>query len=218
MQSAGMVSILVVGLACFLQVVIVVPAPLILPQENFDLSRFMGTWYETVVVSTCPFYMQRKRVNPIILALELKHVASERNFTLMSSTYRNGTCKQTSTTYDLTDSPGQFFHHVARFGADVDSFVVHTNYDEYAMMVLISIERPLEIKTTTVKLYSRTMNVTTAVLDDFKTLVRQHGINDGVIIINKMTGECVPGKQVTKSQILAVPAVISIREDDTGKI
>ncbi|XP_068608691.1 protein AMBP [Brachionichthys hirsutus] len=205
MQSAGMVSTLVVGLACILQTVTVEPAPLLLPQENFDLSRFMGKWYEAMVVSTCPYYMQRKRRDPVILELDLQHVASEGNFTLTSSTFWNGTCKQTSTKHDLTDTPGRFFHHVARFGADVDSFVVHSNYDEYAMMVLIGTERPLGIKTTTFKLYSRTLNVTAAVLDDFKTLVRQHGTSDSAIIINKIKGECVPGEQVEDPVVLLKP-------------
>lgn len=42
----------------------------------------------------------------------------------------------------------------AGFGADVDSFVVHTNYDEYAMMLLQGTEKPSGIETITVKLYS----------------------------------------------------------------
>lgn len=112
---------------------------------------------------------------------------------------RNGSCKQTSTVYGLTYTPGRFFHHVAsmfsqllpifffllcphishqqslgsvtvhRFchtqqtedtflsaglGADVDSQVVRTNYDEYAMMLLLSTEKPSGNKTTIVKLYS----------------------------------------------------------------
>lgn len=42
----------------------------------------------------------------------------------------------------------------AGFGADVDSFVVHTNYSEYAMMLLHGIEKPSGIESITVKLYS----------------------------------------------------------------
>nr|XP_046230206.1 protein AMBP-like [Scatophagus argus]XP_046230208.1 protein AMBP-like [Scatophagus argus] len=203
MQRVGsVVSLLVLGLAWILHVISVLPEPLVLTQENFDLSGFMGMWYEVAVVSSCPHYMQRKNGNPVIVAVELKHGPSERNFTMTATTYRNGTCKQTSTAYSLTDTPGRFFHHVARFGADVDSFVVHTNYDEYAMMLLLSTEKPSGNKTTTVKLYSRTLNVTAAGLDNFKTLVRQHGMSDNTIIMNQNKGECVPGQQVTKPQIL----------------
>lgn len=106
----------------------------------------MGQWYELAVVSTCPHYMQDKRENPVIVALDLQHVTSERNFTMTATSFRsdshqwqhtcslkhgelnvtcvvclslcapacrNGTCKQTSTVYGLTDLPGKFFHHVA---------------------------------------------------------------------------------------------------------
>lgn len=52
-------------------------------------SQFMGKWYEVAVVSTCPHYMQRKRGNPVIVALELKHVASEENFTMTATTFRS---------------------------------------------------------------------------------------------------------------------------------
>ncbi|XP_070845250.1 protein AMBP-like [Chaetodon trifascialis] len=184
-RTWSLVSLLVLGSAWTLQTTPVVPEPLIPTQENFDLVRFMGRWFELAVVSTCPHYMQRKSGNPVIVALELQHVASEGNFTMTATSFRNGTCKETSTDYGSTDTPGRFFHHVARFGADVDSFVVHTNYDEYAMVLQLSTEKPSGNKTTIAKLYGRAMNVTAAVLDDFKTVVRQHGMSDETIIMNQ---------------------------------
>ncbi|KAG8010637.1 Protein AMBP [Nibea albiflora] len=194
MQGAWrLVPLLVLGLAWSLQVGPVLPEPLILTQDDFELGRFMGKWYELAVISTCPHFMQRKRGNPVTVALELQHVASEGNFTMTATSFRNGTCKQKSTDYDLTNTPGRFFYHVERFGADVDAFVVYTNYDEYAMMLLLSTEKPSGNKTTVVKLYSRTMNVTAAVLDSFKALVRQHGMSDDAVIMNQNEGECVPG-------------------------
>ncbi|XP_054467896.1 protein AMBP-like isoform X2 [Anoplopoma fimbria] len=191
-------SLLVLGSACMVQAVPVILEPLVLTQENFDLARFMGKWFEVAVVSTCPHYMQRKRGNPVIVALELQHVASDGNFTMTATSFRNGSCKKTSTDYSLTNTPGRFFHHVARFAADVDSFVVHSNYDEYAMLLLLSIEKPSGNKTTSFKLYSRSMSVRPTVLDDFKTLVRQHGVSDEAIIMNQNKGVCVPGEQVTE--------------------
>ncbi|XP_040013999.1 protein AMBP-like isoform X2 [Xiphias gladius] len=196
-RVVSLVSLLFLGSAWTLQGVQALPETLSLTQENFDLGRFMGQWYEVAVVSTCPHYMQRKRGNPVIVALELQHVASQSNFTLTASTFRNGSCKRTSTNYNLTNTPGQFFYHVATglvhlpptgahrsvmqhiantflpagFGADVDSYVVHTNYEEYAMMLLLSTEKPSGNKTTIVKLYSRSVDVSPDVLDNFKTLV-----------------------------------------------
>lgn len=43
----------------------------------------------------------------------------------------------------------------AGFGADVDSFVLHTNYEEYAMLFQLSSEKLIENKTATVRLYSQ---------------------------------------------------------------
>ncbi|XP_069563109.1 protein AMBP-like [Brachyistius frenatus] len=197
MHGAGSLAfLLVLGSAWALQVAPVLTESL--TQKNFDLDQFMGKWYEVAVVSTCPYYMQRKRGNPVIVALELKPVASEGSFTMTASIIRNGSCEDTATHYNSTHTPGRFFHHVSRFGADVDSFVVHTNYDEYAMMLLLSTEKPSGNKTTSVKLYSRTVDVGPAVLDRFKTLVKQHGMSDEAIILNQYKGECVPGEQLTE--------------------
>ncbi|XP_032394968.1 protein AMBP isoform X6 [Etheostoma spectabile] len=174
-RAVCLVSLLVLSSAWILQADPVMSVPL--TQEDFDLGR-------------------RKRGNPVIFALELQHVAFEGNFTTTATIFRNSSCQQTSTNYGLTKTPGRFFHHVARFGGDVDSFVVHSNYDEYAMMLLLSTEKPSGIKTTTIKLYSRTMSVRTAVLDEFKAVVRQHGVTDA-IIMNQNKGECVPGQMTT---------------------
>ncbi|XP_026196252.1 protein AMBP-like [Anabas testudineus] len=197
-RAVSLGSLLVLGSAWIIQGLHVSPETLTnLTQDDFDLGRFMGQWYEVAVVSTCPHYMRRKQGEPVIVALELQHVASEQNFTMTATAFRNGTCKQTSTVYNLTDLPGHFFHHIARFSADVYSYVSRTNYDEYAMMLLLSTEKPSGKKATTVKLYSRTVDVSPAVLDNFKTLVRQHDISDDTIIINQNKGECAPSLQET---------------------
>ncbi|KAK2819034.1 hypothetical protein Q5P01_024595 [Channa striata] len=196
-RAVSPVSLLVFALAWTLQGIHISPETLPLSQDDFDLGRFMGRWYEVAVVSTCPHYMQNKRRNPVIAALELTHVASEPNFTMTATSYRNGSCKQTFTVYSLTDHPGHFFHHVARFGADVYSHVVHTNYDEYAMMLLLSTEKPTGNKTTLIRLFSRTMDVSPVVLDNFKATVKQHRMSDDNIIMNQNKGECVPDQHVS---------------------
>ncbi|XP_077944037.1 protein AMBP isoform X2 [Gasterosteus aculeatus] len=188
-------SLLVLSSVWMVQTVPVLLEPFIPTKENFDLDQFMGRWNEVAVVSTCPHYMQRKRRNPIIVALELQHGASDGNFTMTATGFRNGSCHQTSTDYRLTNTTGRFFHHVARFRADVDSFVVHYKHDEYAVIRLLSIEQPSGNKTTTFKLYSRRMSVGAAVLGDFKALVRQHGVSDVAIIMNRNKGVCVPGER-----------------------
>uniref|UniRef100_A0A3B5LEU7 Lipocalin/cytosolic fatty-acid binding domain-containing protein n=1 Tax=Xiphophorus couchianus TaxID=32473 RepID=A0A3B5LEU7_9TELE len=115
--------------------------------------QFTGRWYEMAVLSTCPHYMQRKKRNPVIFLCDLQHVSS----------FRNGTCMETLTVYSLTSTTGRFFHHIA---TDVDSFVIHTNYDEYALMLQLSTEQPSGNKTTTVKLYGKSTEVSNLTLTD----------------------------------------------------
>lgn len=207
-RAVSLVSLLVLGSAWTVRGVHVLPETLKLTQENFDLDRFMGRWYEIAVVSNCPHYMKRKSGNPVISSLDLQHVAAQTNFTMTSTRYRNDSCEQKSTDHALTFTPGRFFHHLARFGADVDSYVVQTNYDEYAMMLLQGVEKPSGTESTTAKLYSRTVDVTPAVLDKYKNLVTQLGLSEGEIIMNQNKGECVPGvpeKEPTDRPQIAVP-------------
>ncbi|XP_041826576.1 protein AMBP-like [Melanotaenia boesemani] len=201
----GLLPLLVLGLIWTLLAAPVIQQSRLHTQENFDLEQFMGRWYEVAVVSTCPHYMQRKKENPVIVTLDLKYVLSQGNFTMTSSSFRNGLCKETSTDYHLTNTSGQFFHHVTRFGADVDTFVVQFT-NEHAMLLQLGTEKPSGIKTTTGKLYSRTMTANPSVLDQFKAVVKQYGMSEDGVIINQPKGECVPGKLVKESptQLAAV--------------
>ncbi|XP_061655988.1 protein AMBP-like [Phyllopteryx taeniolatus] len=150
----------------------------------------MGKWYEVAVVSDCPHYMQNKQRNPVIVALDLKP-SEQGNVTVMATAPRNGSCKHTSIQYALTDTAGQFFYHVSRFSVDVDAYVVHSDYDQYAMMVLLGTEKASKNKTTIFKLYNRSLDVRDAVLDDFKMLVRINGMGDDIIIHeNKGSNTC----------------------------
>ncbi|MEQ2247815.1 hypothetical protein ILYODFUR_012962 [Ilyodon furcidens] len=194
-----LVPFLVVGSLWTLQMDPVLGKSPVTTLENFDFEQFSGRWYEVAVVSTCPQYMQRKKSDPVIVALELKHVHSQHNFTMTSSTFKNGTCRETLTVINLTSTPGRFFHHVARFGADVDCFVVDTNYNEYALMLQLSTEKPSGNKTTIVKLYSRTTSVSPLVLGKFKALIRLHGISEDTAIMNQHKGECFPGDQMKEA-------------------
>lgn len=62
----------------------------------------MGQWFEAAVVSTCPHYMQRKRGNPVIVAVQLQHVASESNFTMTATTIRYQTHIHDASTHTHT--------------------------------------------------------------------------------------------------------------------
>nr|XP_019937184.1 PREDICTED: protein AMBP-like isoform X2 [Paralichthys olivaceus] len=196
-RAVSLVSVLVLGSVWTLQGVHILPEPLPLPQENFDLTQFLGTWHDVVVASSCP-YMQRQRGEAAIGKLVLERGATEGKLKVTRSALRHGTCREMSGDYDLTSTPGRLLYHVERWGADVDAYVVHTNYNEYAIIIM-SKQKTSGEKSTSVKLYSRTMSVRDTVLDDFKTLVRQQGMSDNTIVILQNKGDCVPGEQVQET-------------------
>ncbi|KAM4719231.1 protein AMBP [Anableps anableps] len=191
-----LVSLLVLGWTWTLQGLPVLPDPLYSTQENFDLSKFLGTWHEVVKASTCP-YMQRHSGDLAIGKLVLQKGTTDRKLKMTRTVQRRGTCMERTGDYELTTTPGRFFYHIARWGADVDAYVVHTNYNEYAIMIM-SKQKSTGDKSISLKLYSRTRTVRPTVLEDFKTLARQQGMADDAIYIRKDKGDCVPGEKVVE--------------------
>ncbi|AWP15121.1 putative protein AMBP-like [Scophthalmus maximus] len=191
LKALVLVPLLVLGWTGTLDGLPVLPEPLFPTQENFDVTRFLGTWHDVAVASSCP-HMQRHRGDAAIGKLVLESGTTESTLKMTRTVLRHGTCKEMSGDYELTSTPGRFFYHVAKWGADVDAYVVHTNYNEYAIVIMKK-HKSSEQSSTSVKLYSRTMTVRATVLDDFKTLVREQGMSDDTVIIRQDKGDCVPG-------------------------
>uniref|UniRef100_A0A4W6EB74 Protein AMBP n=1 Tax=Lates calcarifer TaxID=8187 RepID=A0A4W6EB74_LATCA len=209
MQKAViLVPLLVLGWTWTLEGLPVLPEPLYTTQENFDLARFLGTWHDVAVASTCQ-HMQRHRADAAIGKLVLQRGTTEGKLKMTRTVLRHGTCKEMSGDYELTSTPGRFFYHVAKWGADVDAYVVHTNYIEYAIMIM-SKEKSSGEKSTSVKLYSRTMTVRDTVLEDFKTLVRQQGMTDDTITIKQNKGTT----QMVRRDV--VPSLAPAEEEGSG--
>uniref|UniRef100_A0A672L7L6 Protein AMBP n=1 Tax=Sinocyclocheilus grahami TaxID=75366 RepID=A0A672L7L6_SINGR len=125
--------------------------PVLQPQENFDVNRFMGKWYDIAIASTCP-WLKRHKGDAAIGSLELQSSGSTQTISMTHISRRHDSCKSISGEYQLTKTPGRFHYHNAKWNADVDSYVVHTNYDEYALVVMYK-QKPGGEKTTSVKLY-----------------------------------------------------------------
>ncbi|XP_029299861.1 protein AMBP-like [Cottoperca gobio] len=190
------VSLLVLGWTWTLQGVPVLPDPLYPTQENFDLTQFLGTWHDIAVASSFQHHRGDAAINTLVLhsgITEGKLKATHRGL-------RHGICNEITEEYELTTTPGRLFYHVARWGADVDAYVVHTNYNEYAIVIMSKLKSSGD-NSTSVRLYSRTMEVRDTVLDDFKTLVRQQGMSDDSITIKKNIGDCVLGAQLTAKPV-----------------
>ncbi|XP_008422211.1 protein AMBP [Poecilia reticulata] len=195
-KSVALVSLLLLGWIGALQGLPVLPDPLYSTQENFDLSKFLGTWHDVAKASTSP-YMQRYSGERAIGKLVLQKSSTDEKLKMTRTVLRRGTCQERTGDYELTSTPGRFFYHVAKWGADVDAYVVHTNYNEYAIMIM-SKQKSTGDKSISLKLYSRTKTVRPTILEDFKTLAREQGMGDGAIYIRKDKGDCVPGEKVTE--------------------
>ncbi|XP_077353778.1 protein AMBP-like [Festucalex cinctus] len=169
-----------------------VPEPVYPTQENFDLSRFLGTWHDVAVAKTCP-NIEHHRKDSAIGKLVLQRGSSDEKLDMVRTVLKDGTCKQKTGDYNLTTTPGHF--RFAKWDTEVDAYVVHTNYDEYALIISVKDRSPGQ-RSISVKLYSRTMDVRDTVLDDFKRLVREQGMSDNTIIIKENKGDCVPGEEV----------------------
>ncbi|XP_076614580.1 protein AMBP-like [Chaetodon auriga] len=189
-KAVFLVSLLVLGWSWTLQGLPVLSEPLYTTQENFDITQFLGTWYDVAVATTCTHMLSQKR-DAAIGKLVLQSSTTEGKLKSTRTVLRNGKCKEMSGDYELTSTPGRFLYHITRWRADVDAYVVHTNYNEYAI-VIMSKQKPSGIKSTSVKLYSRTKTVRASVLEDFKTLAREQGLSDDNIITKKDKGDCVP--------------------------
>ncbi|XP_023258553.1 protein AMBP-like [Seriola lalandi dorsalis] len=209
MQKVILVPLLVLGWTSTLEGLLVLPEPLYATQENFDLAQFLGTWHDVAIASTCP-HMQRHRGDAAIGKLVLQRGTSEDKLKMKRTVLRHGTCKEISGEYELTTTPGRFFYHVERYGSDVDAYVVHTNYNEYAI-VIMSKQKSSREKSISLKLYSRTMAVRPTVLEDFKTLVRQEGMSADTIIIKQDKGDCVPGEVVAEPSAQPEPEPQRVR-------
>ncbi|XP_053709763.1 protein AMBP isoform X2 [Synchiropus splendidus] len=207
MQTAVLlVSLLVLGWTSSIQGVPLLSEPLFPTQENFDLSRFLGTWHDVAAASSCPWMKQYG--SGAIGKLVLKAGATEDKLMMEKTGLRHGTCSTMTGEYQLTSTPGRFFYHIERWQKDVDAYVVHTNYEEYAIIMMMKYKADGQ-NTTSAKLYSRTMDVRPTILDDFKTLVMDQGISEDAIVYKENKGDCVPGERVQEPTSL--PEVKRVR-------
>uniref|UniRef100_A0A7M4EWE9 Lipocalin/cytosolic fatty-acid binding domain-containing protein n=1 Tax=Crocodylus porosus TaxID=8502 RepID=A0A7M4EWE9_CROPO len=128
-------------------------------QENFDPDRIYGKWYDIAIGTTCQWmknYKDKFNMGTLVLEPGL-------------------TSDQISTT-----KLGHFTAHVS-----IVSYVLHTNYDEYSIMLME--KKSTFGLTTTLKLYGRSPVVRESLIEEFRLLAHELGIPDDsiFILINK---------------------------------
>ncbi|XP_072311411.1 protein AMBP-like [Eucyclogobius newberryi] len=187
-----LLCVMVLGWTWSLHAVPLQTEPLYPTQENFDLSRFLGTWHDLAVATKCS-HAQHRKGDAAIGKLELQRGTGQK-LQMTRTMFRQSSCVQITGEYELTSTAGRFFYHVAKWNADVDAYVVHTNYNEYAILIMNK-KKPTG-DSVSIKLYSRSKDIRPTILEDFKRLAREHGIKDEFVIMKQNKGDCVPGEQV----------------------
>ncbi|KAJ3605486.1 hypothetical protein NHX12_027532, partial [Muraenolepis orangiensis] len=146
--------------------------PEVLPpraQENFDLDKLLGQWYEVAVVSSCPHYMVAQRDDPGVVRYQL----------------------QVNHTQDLVHMRG-----------------TAPGWVSFSLWVMLSTEQPSGVRSTLVKLYGREAVVSEDTMAEYRTLVRNQGLRDDLIIIKENKASA--ADNMCASQILVCVVVLGL--------
>uniref|UniRef100_A0A8C0QEI9 Protein AMBP n=2 Tax=Canis lupus familiaris TaxID=9615 RepID=A0A8C0QEI9_CANLF len=185
-------------------------------QENFDVSRIYGKWFHVAVGSTCPWlkkFMDRMSMSTLVLG----EGPTDRELSMTSTRWRRGTCEEISGTYEKTGTSGKFLYHKPKWNLTMESYVVHTNYDEYAIFLTKKFSRH-HGPTITAKLYGRQPQLRESLLEEFREVALGVGIPEDAIFTMADKGECVPGEQEPEPSpyMRARRAVLPQEEEGSG--
>ncbi|KAL6086379.1 hypothetical protein STEG23_025086, partial [Scotinomys teguina] len=160
-------------------------------QENFSESRIYGKWFNLAVGSTCP-WLRKIKDKISVSTLVLQGGTTEAEISVTNTRWRRGVCEEISWTYEKTDIAGKFLSHSPKWNTTLESYVVHTNYDEYAIFLTKKFSRHHGL-TITAKLYGREPQLRDSLLQEFREVALSVGIPENSIIFMVDRGECVPG-------------------------
>ncbi|XP_075041505.1 protein AMBP [Mixophyes fleayi] len=159
-------------------------------QENFDLTRIFGKWYDVAIGSTCR-YVKLYKGKFDVGTLELSESQKENEIQIVSTRMRRGKCSQVNGVLEKTEVPGKFNYFKEKYGMTINNYVVFTNYNEYATVLMRKTAKGET--TTTVKLYGRTPELRQSLIEDFKQFALEQGIAEDSIFTLSNKGECTPG-------------------------
>ncbi|XP_023578954.1 protein AMBP [Octodon degus] len=185
-------------------------------QENFDESRIYGKWFTVAMGSTCP-WLKRIRDKLSVSTLVLGKGATEAQISTTHTHWRRGVCEETSGIYEKTDTAGKFLYRKPKWNTTMESYVVHTNYDEYAIVLTKKSSRH-HGPTITAKLYGRESQLRDSLLQEFREMALGVGIPADSIFTMANRGECTPGEQIPQSSpaLRARRAVLPQEDEGSG--
>uniref|UniRef100_A0A8C3I4Q2 Protein AMBP n=1 Tax=Chrysemys picta bellii TaxID=8478 RepID=A0A8C3I4Q2_CHRPI len=138
-------------------------------QENFDPERVYGKWYDIATGTTCKWMKQYKdkfNMGTLVLAPGLTSNQISTTSTRLREVPTGGcVCISFSAGWDVT----------------IDSYVVHTNYEEYSI-ILMQKKSSFGL-TITAKLYGRSPELREDLIVDFRQFAQEMGIPEDSIFI-----------------------------------
>uniref|UniRef100_A0A8C8RIX6 Protein AMBP n=1 Tax=Pelusios castaneus TaxID=367368 RepID=A0A8C8RIX6_9SAUR len=167
------------------------PAQDIQVQENFDSERIYGKWYDIAIGTTCN-WMKQYRDKITMGTLLLGPGLSSDHLSTTSIRLRQGVCTQVSGDYQKSEIPGKYTYYNPSWNMNISSYVVHTNYEEYAIILMQ--KRSGFGLTITAKLYGRSPELREGLIVDFRQFAQEMGIPEDSIFIMVNKGECVPSE------------------------
>ncbi|XP_049750916.1 protein AMBP [Elephas maximus indicus] len=184
-------------------------------QENFDLPRIYGKWFSIAIGSTCQ-WLKRLKTRMTMSTLVLGEGATDTEISTTSTRWRKGFCEEISGVYEKTGTDGKFRYHKSKWNVTMESYVVHTNYDEYAIFLIKKFSR--HGPTITAKLYGRQPQLRESLLEEFREFALSVGIPEDSIFTMADKGECVPGEQEPEPTLAlrARRAVLPKEEEGSG--
>ncbi|XP_058158490.1 protein AMBP [Dasypus novemcinctus] len=215
MRSLGILPLLLAACLAVRADLAPMPPDDIQVQENFNLSGIYGKWFNVAIGSSCP-WLKKLKGRLTVSTLVLGEGTTEDEISTTSTRWRKGVCEEISGTYEKTSTDGKFRYHKSRWNVTMESYVVHTNYDEYAIILTKKFSR--HGPTLTAKLYGRQPQLRDSLLEEFREFALGVGIPSNSIFILSDKGECVPGEQESESapSMRARRAVLPQEDEGSG--
>ncbi|NXY91692.1 AMBP protein, partial [Alcedo cyanopectus] len=162
----------------------------------FSLQMY-GKWYDIAIGTTCTWmkdYKEKFSMGTLVLGPG----PSSNQISTASTRLRQGDCTEVSGEYQKTSTPGKYTYYNPKWDVSIQSYVLRTNYEEYA--VILMKKKSTFGPSTTLKLYGMSPEVREDLIEAFQQLATELGIPEDSIFILANRGECIPQDTATSPQ------------------
>uniref|UniRef100_A0A663NF26 Protein AMBP n=1 Tax=Athene cunicularia TaxID=194338 RepID=A0A663NF26_ATHCN len=146
-------------------------------QENFEM---FGKWYDIAIGTTC-IWMKNYKEKFSMGTLVLGPGPSIDQISTASTRLRQGDCTHISGEYQKTSTPGKYTYYNPKWDVSIRSYVLRTNYEEYAVVLMK--KKSSFGPSTTLKLYGRSPDLREDLIEAFQQLALEMGIPADSIFI-----------------------------------